>query len=182
MKVTRLDIPDVCLIEPAVIGDARGFFVSIWNDEQFRRDVCDTAFVQDNSSRSRQWTLRGLHFQAEHTQGKLVRCSLGRVWDVAVDVRKSSPWFGQWVAAELSDENHCQMWIPPGFAHGFVVLSEIADLQYKVADRYHPQSERTVRWDDAALGIPWPVPDGVELLLSAKDIAGRPLAEVEPLP
>lgn len=182
MKVTRLAIPEVCLIEPDVIGDGRGFFMSTWNDETFRRDVCDVAFVQDNTTRSRQWTLRGLHFQAEHTQGKLVRCAAGRLWDVAVDVRASSPTFGQWVASELSDENNHQLWIPPGFAHGFVVLSETADMQYKVTDRYHPQSERTLQWNDPTLRIPWPIAPGVDVILSAKDQTGVPFAELEPLP
>ena len=182
MKITRLAIPDVCLIEPTVLGDARGFFVCTWNDESFRRDVSDVQFVQDNTSRSRQWTLRGLHFQAMHTQGKLVRCSAGRVWDVAVDVRASSPTFGRWVGTELSGENHHQLWIPPGFAHGFMVLTESADLQYKVSDRYHPESERTIQWNDPALGISWPVPPHVDLILSPKDQAGTPLASLEPLP
>ncbi len=182
MKVTRLAIPDVCRIEPTVIGDARGFFVCTWHDETFRRDVCDVAFMQDNSSRSRQWTLRGLHFQAEHTQGKLVRCPVGRIWDVAVDVRASSPTFGQWVAAELSGENQHQLWIPAGFAHGFVVLSESADVQYKVTDAYHPQSERTLQWNDPAMQIPWPVPMGIDVIMSPKDQAGVPFATLEPLP
>ncbi len=182
MKVTRLAIPDVCLIEPEIIGDGRGFFMCTWNDEHFRRHVDDVTFVQDNCSRSRQWTLRGLHFQATHTQGKLVRCSTGHVWDVAVDVRASSPTFGAWVAVELSAENHHQLWIPPGFAHGFLVLSDTADMQYKVTDRYHPLSERTLQWNDPALGIPWPVPPGVGVILSPKDQAGVPLASLEPLP
>jgi dTDP-4-dehydrorhamnose 3,5-epimerase len=182
VKITRLAIPDVCLIEPTVMGDTRGFFVCLWNDEIFRREVCDVSFVQDNLTRSRQWTLRGLHFQAEHTQGKLVRCSLGRVWDVVVDVRASSPTFGRWVGVELSDDNQHQLWIPPGFAHGFVVLSESAEIQYKVTDRFHPQSERTIQWNDPALGIPWPLPPEATLILSVKDQAGTPLASLEPLP
>ena len=182
MKVTPLAVPDVCLLEPVVFGDARGSFHMTWNDAQFRRDVCDMAFVQDNASRSRQWTVRGLHFQAQHTQGRLVRCSAGRVWDVAVDVRRSSPSFSRWVATELSDENHHLLWIPPGFAHGFVVLSEFADMQYKVTDRYDPASERTVLWNDPALGIEWPLPPSVEPTLSAKDEAGVPLARLQVLP
>ena len=182
MRVTRLAIPDVCLVEPQVFGDPRGFFLTTWNAEAFAREVCDVTFIQDNTSRSKQYTLRGLHWQAEYTQGKLVRCAYGRVWDVAVDVRRSSPTFGQWVAAELSDENHHQLWIPAGFAHGFVVLSESADLHYKVTDRYHPASERTLCWDDPALGITWPVPPGVTPLLSAKDMNGHLLAEIEAMP
>ncbi len=182
MKVTPLAIPDVCLIEPQVIGDSRGFFLTTWNADAFAGEVCDATFVQDNTSRSRQWTLRGLHFQAQHTQGKLVRCSAGRVWDVAVDIRASSSSFGQWVSAELSDENHHQLWIPPGFAHGFVVLSESADLYYKVTDRYHPASERTLQWNDPALGIPWPIPVGTMPLLSPKDLNGTLLSDLEALP
>ena len=182
MKVTRLAIGDVCLLEPKVFGDPRGFFLSTWNDEQFRRDVADVTFVQDNTSRSRQWTMRGLHFQAQHTQGKLVRCAVGRVWDVAVDIRASSPSFGQWVGAELSGENQHQLWIPSGFAHGFVVLSESADLQYKVTDRYHAASEQTLQWNDPAIAISWPIPEGVNLLLSPKDASGTPLTDLEALP
>jgi dTDP-4-dehydrorhamnose 3,5-epimerase len=182
MKVTRLAIPDVCLIEPQVFGDARGFFVVTWEDAEFRAKVAAVAFIQDNQSRSKLWTLRGLHFQAEHTQGKLVRCPVGRVWDVAVDVRRSSPTYGQSVGVELSDENHHQLWIPPGFAHGFLVLSDSADLAYKVTDRYHQSSERSLLWNDPALDIVWPLPDGVVPLLSPKDAAAAPLATLEALP
>ena len=182
MKVTRLAIPDVCLIEPQVFGDPRGFFLETWRDETFRREVADVTFVQDNQSRSRQWTLRGLHFQLEHTQGKLVRCPIGSVLDVAVDIRRSSPTFGHSVTAELSETNQHQLWVPPGFAHGFVVLSKSADLAYKVTDSYHPASERTLRWDDPALGINWMVPDGVAPQLSPKDVAGALLVDLETLP
>ena len=182
MKVTRLAIPDVCLLEPESYGDARGFFLVSWQEEQFRREVADVTFVQDNHSRSRRHTLRGLHFQTEHIQGKLVRCSLGRIWDVAVDIRRSSPTFGAWVGAELSDENHHQLWVPAGFAHGFLVLSDTADLQYKVTDQYHQASERTLQWDDPALGIRWPLEPGAMPLLSPKDAAGTLLSALEPLP
>lgn len=182
MKVTRMAIPDVCLIEPQVFGDARGFFLATWQDESFRRDVADVTFVQDNQSRSHKGTLRGLHYQAECTQGKLVRCVTGRVWDVAVDVRRSSTTFGAWVGAELSEENHRQMWVPAGFAHGFVVLSDSADLHYKVTDRYHPQSEQTVLWNDPAIAIDWPIATGTTPLLSAKDAAGRLLSALDGLP
>ncbi len=182
MKVTRLAIPDVCLIEPQVFGDARGFFLETWRDEAFRRDVADVTFVQDNQSRSRQWTLRGLHFQLEHTQGKLVRCPAGHVLDIAVDIRRSSPTFGRSVSARLSEANHHQLWVPPGFAHGFVVLSDSADLHYKVTDRYDPASERTLLWNDPALGIDWMVPSGVTPLLSPKDVAGALLVDLETLP
>lgn len=181
MKVTRLAIPDVCLIEPKAFGDARGFLLVSWEQETFRQEVADVSFVQDNHSRSRKHTLRGLHFQAEHTQGKLVRCSSGRIWDVAVDIRKSSPTFGAWVAAELSDENHHQLWVPAGFAHGFLALSESADLQYKVTDRYHQASEGTLQWNDPDVGISWPLEEGVLPMLSAKDAAGTMLAALEPL-
>ncbi len=182
MKVTKLAIPDVCLLEPQAFGDARGFLLVSWQEELFRREVADVSFVQDNHSRSRRHTLRGLHFQAEHTQGKLVRCSFGRIWDVAVDVRRSSPTFGKWVAAELSDGNHRQLWVPAGFAHGFVVLSDSADLQYKVTDKYHPASERTLQWNDPAVGIKWPLDPAVMPLLSPKDAAGTLLSALEPLP
>lgn len=181
MKVTRLALPDVCLIEPQLFGDPRGFLLMSWHDDVFRREVADVTFMQDNHSRSKHGTLRGLHFQGEHTQGKLVRCTAGRIWDVAVDVRRSSPTFGQWIGMELSDENHHQLWIPAGFAHGFLVLSQSADLQYKVTDRYHPASERTLRWDDATVGVPWPLPAGVAPLLSPKDAAGSSFADLEAL-
>ncbi len=182
MKITRLAIPEVCLIEPEVHGDERGFLLVAWQDEVFRRNVADVTFVQDNESRSRHATLRGLHFQRTHTQGKLVRCTAGRVWDVAVDVRRTSPTFGQWIGAELSAENHCQLWIPAGFAHGFLVLSESADMQYKVTGRYHPESECTLAWNDPVIGIEWPLPEGVTPLLSPKDRAGTPFSALEPLP
>jgi dTDP-4-dehydrorhamnose 3,5-epimerase len=182
MKVTPLAIPDVCLIEPHVFGDARGFLLMSWVDDVFRRDVADVTFIQDNHSRSRQHTLRGLHFQAEHTQGKLVRCAVGKIWDVAVDIRRSSPTFGQWVGAELSDKNHHQLWVPAGFAHGFLVLSESADLHYKVTDRYHPASERTLMWNDPGVGVLWPIEAGVAPLLSAKDAVGVPLSSLDGLP
>jgi dTDP-4-dehydrorhamnose 3,5-epimerase len=182
VNITRLNIPDVCLLAPEIFGDARGFFLTPWQDRAFRRDVADVTFVQDNHSRSRQGTLRGLHFQAQHTQGKLVRCTVGRIYDVAVDIRRSSPTFGQWVGTELSELNHHQLWVPPGFAHGFYVLSESADLHYKVTDQYHPASERTLRWDDPAVGVVWPLVGGATPLLSPKDAAGVPLAELEALP
>lgn len=182
MKVTPLAIPDVCLLEPKAFGDARGFLLVSWHDETFRRDVADVGFVQDNHSRSRRGTLRGLHFQAEHTQGKLVRCAVGRIFDVAVDIRRGSPTFGRWVGAELSDENHHQLWVPAGFAHGFLVLSESADLHYKVTDQYHPASEKTLLWNDPAVGISWPMAAGELPLLSPKDAVGSLLSELEPLP
>lgn len=182
MKVRELDIPGVLLIEPAVFGDARGFFLETWRNDVFRSRVCDVEFIQDNLSRSRQGTVRGMHYQLQHTQGKLVRCAAGRIWDVIVDMRRSSPTFGRWLGAELSDENQQQLWIPPGLAHGFLVLSGSADVSYKVTDDYHPQSERTVLWNDPAIGIRWPIPAGVTPLLSEKDICGIPLAASDHLP
>jgi dTDP-4-dehydrorhamnose 3,5-epimerase len=182
MNVTPLAIPDVCLIEPKVFGDVRGYFLETWNADAFRTHVADVTFIQDNQSRSRRGTLRGLHYQAEHTQGKLVRCPVGRVFDVAVDVRRSSPTYGRWVGAELSETNHHQLWIPGGFAHGFLVLSESADLAYKVTDRYHPASERTLQWNDADVGIAWPIEPGTTPLLSAKDAVGTALGALEALP
>jgi dTDP-4-dehydrorhamnose 3,5-epimerase len=179
--VERLALPEVCRISPTVIPDARGLFVCSWQDEAFRRQVADVTFVQDNQHRSYRGTLRGLHFQRAHTQGKLVRCIRGAIFDVAVDVRRSSPGFGQWVGAELSDENHAQLWIPAGFAHGFLALSDVADTAYKVTDRYDPASERTLRWNDPAVGIPWPTLD-VPLRLSEKDLQGSALADLDALP
>ena len=172
MKVIPLDIPDVKLIEPAVHGDARGFFIETWNREAYREAGLDLDFVQDNWSRSARGVLRGLHYQLEHTQGKLVRCVSGAVFDVAVDIRRSSPHFGRWVGVELSEENKRSLWVPPGFAHGFLTLSESADFQYKCTDRYHPESERTIRWDDPAIGIEWPLDRVGEVSLSAKDRDG----------
>ena len=156
--VTRTDIDGVLILEPKVFGDARGFFLESFNQKVFDEAVGHHVdFVQDNHSRSARGVLRGLHFQLPpHAQGKLVRCVSGKVFDVAVDMRKSSANFGRWVGVELSAENQRQLWIPPGFAHGFVVLSESADFLYKTTDYYAPQSEGAVRWDDPAIGIQWP--------------------------
>jgi dTDP-4-dehydrorhamnose 3,5-epimerase len=172
MKTTATDLPDVFILEPKVFGDARGFFMESFNQQAFDAAVGPGfAFVQDNVSRSSRGVLRGLHFQLPpHAQGKLVRVSAGRVFDVAVDARRSSPTFGRWVGVELSDENHRQLWIPPGFAHGFLVLSERADFVYKTTDYYAPASERAVRFDDPDLAIRWP-DCGAPLQLSAKDQA-----------
>lgn len=180
MKVTPLDIPDVKLIEPRVFGDERGFFLETWNEQAFRAAGLDLAFVQDNWSRSTRGVLRGLHYQLEHTQGKLVRCVAGEVFDVAVDIRRSSPTFGRWVGAVLSEANKHALWVPPGFAHGFLTLSESADFQYKCTDIYHPASERTIRWDDPAIGVGWPALDTEEIQLSEKDrSAGVCLSEAD---
>lgn len=183
MKVTRLSIPDVLLIEPKVFGDARGFFYESFNDERFRAETgVDLAFVQDNHSRSAKGVLRGLHYQLPpHAQGKLVRAVRGAVFDVAVDIRKSSPTFGQWVGATLSEENHHQLWVPPGFAHGFVVLSDTADFLYKTTAYYAATHERCIAWNDAALAIKWPELSELPQL-SGKDQQGLPFAQAEVFP
>ncbi|MBU2568707.1 MAG: dTDP-4-dehydrorhamnose 3,5-epimerase [Gammaproteobacteria bacterium] len=179
MKVTPLAIPDVILIEPKVFGDARGFFLESYNQESFRQaSGLNQQFVQDNHSRSSKGVLRGLHYQlAPKAQGKLVRVVSGAVFDVAVDVRKGSSTFGQWVGAELNEENHRQMWIPQGFAHGFVVLSETADFLYKTTDYYAPELERCIAWNDPTIGIQWPA--NINPVLSDKDKEGKALNEAE---
>jgi len=179
MNVIRTAIPEVVLIEPKVFGDARGFFFESFNQKAFN-DATGTnhQFVQDNHSRSAQGVLRGLHYQIQQPQGKLVRVVRGAVIDVAVDIRKSSPTFGQWVAEELSEDNHRQLWVPPGFAHGFVVLSEMAEFLYKTTDYYAPAFERCIAWDDPTLAIDWKLA-GRQPLLSAKDAHGLPLATAE---
>jgi dTDP-4-dehydrorhamnose 3,5-epimerase len=179
MQVTPTAIADVLLLEPRVFGDARGFFFESWNE----RDLDAAAgrqvrFVQDNHSRSAKGVLRGLHWQAQpHEQGKLVRVVRGSVFDVAVDVRTGSPTFKRWVGMELSDENHRQLWIPPGLAHGFLVLSESADFLYKTTDYYAPHAERSIRWDDPAIGIRWPL-QGLAPTLSARDSGAPTMQEV----
>jgi len=179
MKATRLSIPEVMLIEPKVFGDARGFFFESFNQKAFDEATgTQYEFVQDNHSRSAKGVLRGLHYQIQQPQGKLVRVVRGAVLDVAVDIRKSSPTFGQWVAEELSEDNHRQLWVPPGFAHGFVVLSEMAEFLYKTTDYYAPQFERCIAWDDPQLAIDWQL-GGATPLLSAKDAAGLLLARAE---
>jgi len=178
MKATRLAIPEVVLIEPQVFGDARGFFFESFNQKTFNEATgTNHPFVQDNHSRSSQGVLRGLHYQIQQPQGKLVRVARGKVWDVAVDIRKSSPTFGQWVGAELSEDNQHQLWVPPGFAHGFVVLSESADFLYKTTDYYAPEHERCIAWNDPQLAIRWPY-EG-EPRLSAKDARGVTLGQAE---
>ncbi|MFO7552679.1 MAG: dTDP-4-dehydrorhamnose 3,5-epimerase [Haliea sp.] len=166
------------LLQPKVFGDERGFFLESWNAETFRQAGFDLDFVQDNHSRSARGILRGLHFQTEHPQGKLVRVTSGAVFDVAVDLRRSSATLGQWYGVELSAANHRMLWVPPGFAHGFYVLSEYADFQYKCTDYYHPASEVTLAWNDSAVDIAWPVPAGAQPHLSAKDSAGLAWADL----
>ncbi len=178
MKTTRLAIPDVILLEPKVFGDARGFFFESFNQRAFNAATgTDYQFVQDNHSRSSRGVLRGLHYQIQQPQGKLVRVVQGAVFDVAVDIRKSSPTFGQWVGVELTADNHHQLWVPPGFAHGFVVLSETAEFLYKTTDYYAPEYERCIVWDDAALAIDWRYQGAPNL--SAKDAQGLSLAQAD---
>ena len=178
MKIIPTAIPDVLILEPKVFGDARGFFFESFNQRVFSQATgLALQFVQDNHSRSTKGVLRGLHYQINQPQGKLVRGVRGSVFDVAVDVRKSSSTFGKWVGVELSEENHRQMWVPPGLAHGFVVTSESADFLYKTTDYYAPEHERCIAWNDPAIGIQWPM--DVPPQLSAKDQLGLPLARAE---
>jgi len=170
------------LFRPKVFGDARGFFLESWNRQKFAAAGLDTDFVQDNHSRSSRNILRGLHYQVQNTQGKLVRVTSGVVFDVAVDLRRSSPTFGRWVGAELSAENNHQLWVPPGFAHGFLVLSETADFQYKCTDYYSPAHERSILWSDPGIGIRWPLTAGAAPQLSAKDATGVSLRDAETFP
>jgi dTDP-4-dehydrorhamnose 3,5-epimerase len=172
MNFVETPLQDVFVLEPKVFGDSRGFFMETWNRETFRAAGFDLQFVQDNHSRSARGILRGLHFQTEHTQGKLVRVTAGEVFDVAVDLRRSSPTLGQWFGITLSEQNQKMLWVPPGFAHGFYVTSDYADFLYKCTDIYHPASEKTLAWDDPTVGIEWPVPAGEAPLLSAKDAQG----------
>jgi dTDP-4-dehydrorhamnose 3,5-epimerase len=178
MQIVQTAIPDVLVVEPKVFGDARGFFLESYNARAFRDATgLDVTFVQDNHSRSARGVLRGLHYQIRQPQGKLVRVVRGAVFDVAVDLRRASPSFGQWVGVELSEHNHRQLWVPPGFAHGFVVLSESADFLYKTTDYYAPEHERCLAWDDATVAVKWPIDFAPQL--SAKDREGLPLAACE---
>jgi dTDP-4-dehydrorhamnose 3,5-epimerase len=180
MKATPTAIADVMVIEPKVFGDSRGFFYESFNQEAFNKATgLDVQFVQDNHSRSAQGVLRGLHYQLPpFAQGKLVRCTRGAVWDVAVDIRKSSPTFGHWVGAELTEDNHKQFWIPPGFAHGFIVLSDSADFLYKTTAYYAPTHDRCIAWNDTTLAVQWPSTNAA-LQLSAKDLAGKPFHQAD---
>lgn len=181
MEFQKLPIPDVVLVKPKVFGDARGFFSEIWEARKFAEAGIRTEFVQDNYSRSVKHTLRGLHYQIRQTQGKLVRVTRGEVFDVAVDLRRSSPTFGRHVSAMLSADNTHQLWIPPGFAHGFYVLSDSAEFFYKCTDYYAPEHERTLSWDDPKLAIPWPLMQEAPIL-SPKDRQGRALADADCFP
>ena len=179
MNLIQTNLPDVLLIEPKVFGDERGFFYESYNRRSLAElhPALDVDFVQDNHSRSARNVLRGLHYQIVHPQGKLVRVVVGEVYDVAVDLRRSSPTFGQWTGQVLSAANKRMMWVPPGFAHGFCVVSDYAEFLYKTTDYWHPEYERSLLWNDTALNIPWPL-DGVPLL-AAKDQAGQPQATAE---
>lgn len=177
MKIIDTAIADVKILEPQVFGDERGFFMETWREDWFNTHVCERRFVQDNHSKSRQGILRGLHYQMEQTQGKLVRVVAGEVYDVAVDIRRSSPTFGKWVGVLLSAENKRQLWVPEGFAHGFYVTSETAEFVYRCTDYYHPASEQSLLWSDPALSIDWPLVNGEQPLLAAKDEKGALLKD-----
>ncbi len=179
MKVSETSLPGVLLIEPDVFGDSRGYFMETWNAARFRESGLDMILVQDNQSRSVRGVLRGLHYQEPNPQGKLVRCARGALFDVAVDIRRGSPNFGRWFGAELSEENHLMLWVPPGFAHGFCPLSEIADLSYKCTALYDAASDRAIAWDDPEIGIEWPVSHP---RLSGRDAAAPRLRDATVLP
>ena len=179
MNVIPTPIPDLLILEPRVFGDARGFFFESWNARRFREATgVELAFVQDNHSRSSRGVLRGLHYQRVKPQGKLVRVTSGEVFDVAVDLRRDKPSFGQWFGLTLDAVSHRQLWVPPGFAHGFLVLSETADFLYKTTDYWYPEHERSLLWNDPAIGIEWPLGD-LSPVLAAKDAAAAPLARAE---
>jgi len=179
MKYIPSSIPEVVLLEPTVFGDERGFFMETWQHKSFQEQVANVSFVQDNHSKSSQGILRGLHYQLQHTQGKLVRVVSGTVYDVAVDMRQSSPTFGQWVGYELSAENKRMLWVPEGFAHGFYVMSESAEFVYKCTDYYAPEHERSLLWNDTDLLIDWPLINDTPPLLSDKDQQGVSFADAD---
>ena len=179
MNVLPQEIPDVLLLEPTVFRDERGFFLETWHADKFRAAGLDWQFVQDNQSRSVGGTLRGLHYQIVEPQGKLVRVVYGEIFDVAVDLRRSSPTFGRWLGVSLTGERGNQLWIPPGFAHGFYVTSDSADVVYKCTTPYIAAGDRSVLWSDPAIGVRWPIPAGAEPLLSAKDATAPSLARAE---
>lgn len=181
MKISKAPIPDILIFEPAVHGDDRGYFMETWRQSWFDEQGIDLKFVQDNQSKSGKGTLRGLHYQLKHPQGKLARVVSGEVFDVAVDLRRGSPHFGKWYGIILSGENKKQLWIPPGFAHGFYVISETAELLYKCTDYYHPEDDYSLRWDDPSIGIAWPQLES-QPLLSNKDRNGKTLSEAPTYP
>lgn len=178
MQVTPTKIPEVLIVKPKVFADDRGFFMESFKKQPYAEAGIDIPFIQDNHSGSKKGVLRGLHYQVQHPQGKLVRVVKGEVYDVAVDIRKSSPTFGQYVGEALSEKNHKQLWVPPGFAHGFLVLSDWAEIIYKVTDIYYPQGERTIIWNDPDFNIAWPL-DGIEVMVSAKDAQGKSFRDAE---
>lgn len=179
MHLIPTRIPEVVLIKPDVFGDERGFFMETWQRSKFAEVGIDYDFVQDNHSRSTKGTLRGLHYQAQQPQGKLVRVTAGEVFDVVVDIRSDSPSFGHWVGEFLNADNKHMVWVPPGLAHGFYVTSEVADFQYKCTDYYAPEHERCIRWDDPDIGINWPLQDGESPLVSNKDQQGGRLSDLD---
>ncbi len=182
MEFTPTRIPDVVLIRPRVFGDSRGFFLESWEKQKFAAGGVDVNFVQDNHSRSAQNVLRGLHYQLPNAQGKLVRVARGAAFDVAVDIRRSSPTFGQWVGVELSDANHHMLWVPAGFAHGYLTLSESADFIYRCTSYYSPPDERSIRWNDPQIGVKWPLPPGVDPVLSSKDAVAGSFRDAQVFP
>lgn len=179
MEIIETDIKDVKVLSPKVFGDARGFFMETWRENDFKERVADVDFVQDNHSKSAQGVLRGLHYQIRHPQGKLVRVTSGEVFDVAVDIRKESPDFGKWVGVVLSEENKKMFWVPPGFAHGFYVISPVAEFVYKCTDYYAPDYEKSIIWNDPVINIQWPLVEGVTPQLSVKDEQGVSLENAE---
>lgn len=182
MDLVPTRIPDVVLLKPRVFRDERGYLLESWNRSTFLDAGIAVEFVQDNHSQSAQWVLRGLHYQVQQAQGKLMRVSRGAVFDVAVDLRRSSPTFGAWVGTELNEQNNHMLWIPPGFAHGFLALTPSVDFIYKCTDLYAPQHERTILWNDPRLAIDWPLPHGKAPLVSAKDAQGAHWAGAEYFP
>jgi dTDP-4-dehydrorhamnose 3,5-epimerase len=182
MEFVPTVIPEVVLIKPQVFADARGHFFESWTERKFAAAGLDLQFVQDNQNHSQRHVLRGLHYQLTKPQGKLVRVVTGSVFDVAVDLRRSSPTFGRWAGAELTADNHHMLWVPPGFAHGFMVLSESVHFLYKCTQFYEPEDERAIRWDDADLGIRWPLPAGTQPVISGRDAAARLFRDAEYYP
>lgn len=182
MEFESTRLPEVLLIKPRIFGDARGYFFETWQETRFKAAGLDARFVQDNHSHSAQHTLRGLHFQIQQPQGKLVRVVRGEVFDVAVDIRRSSPRFGQWVGVALSESNHCMLWVPAGFAHGYLALTENVDVVYKCTAFYAPQYERCIRWNDPALNVRWPLPAGIAPTLSLRDREAPLLDSTETFP
>lgn len=179
MQFEPTRIPDVILIKPKVFGDSRGYFLETWQEKRFAEAGIPVKFVQDNHSHSQQYTLRGMHYQIQQAQGKLVRVTRGAVFDVAIDLRRNSSTFGQWVGAELDDIHHHMLWVPPGFAHGFLALSAEVDFLYKCTDFYAPQHERTIRWNDPAVGIEWPLPAGQQPIIAPRDAQAGGIKDAE---